>query len=165
MTTGIMNLHPTHYISIDETTRNKSYKRCNCYTRCQTKDGMKSCIIGPKRSTRNPITYSSQRNKEEVHGKTGPYQQTGFPKSPNLAYAIIDDITYRKDNKATCQHNRAYYNLLRFQHICRNQANTKDYTEKHKQYTHLFFIFFHFLVLLKGVEQVPLSFTYALAIR
>uniref|UniRef100_UPI004025B5E6 hypothetical protein n=1 Tax=Prevotella sp. TaxID=59823 RepID=UPI004025B5E6 len=46
--------------------------------------------------------------------------------------------------------------MLCFKDVCRNQANTKENAEKHKQHTHLLFTIVHVLVLLKGVEQVPL---------
>ena len=73
----------------------------------------------------------------------------------NCENCIYGDITDWEHNKTTCKRDWSKRNLLCFEGVCGNKANTKEDAEKHKQHTHLMFCFYHFLFCYRGLNKYP----------
>ena len=143
-----MNLHFAHDIGIDKAAHKESHERCCRNAGRQTKYGMEARFVVPIGCARNPVAQSSHCDEEKVHGKAAPYQQAGLAKTPYFANTVVDNVRHGENNQPTRQADGAYSYLLGLQQVCQNEANTKQYAEKHKQHTDVLFTLNHSLVLL-----------------
>ena len=144
MLAAITNLHHAHHIGIGKGTYDECYERGSGNAGSKTEDGMETGIVRPIGSGWNPVADGAQSYKEEVHGEACPDEKAGFLIAPYFAHYIVDDVTYRKHDETASQRNRAYCNLLCFEHVCCNETNAEEDAEKHKQHTHFFSIFLFF---------------------
>ena len=107
---------------------------------------MEALVVMPVRRSGNGVGQSPESHKDKVHREAGPYQEARFAESPHLANAVVNDVSHGKDQQSARNVYRSDGYLLCLEHVCRYQADAKEYAEKHKQHTHLFVFCLHFLV-------------------
>lgn len=140
------NLHAAHHVSVDKTATEEGDERSQSDSWCQSEDGMETRIVRPIGSAGDGIAERAHSHEEEVHRESCPYQQAGLAVTPHFTDAVVDNVRDWKNEQSARQTDGTGSNLLGLKHVCRNQANTEEYAEKHEQHTHVLLLFLHFLV-------------------